>query len=320
MYGNIYAPYKLENLFSGVSTPNAVIKNNSAAFWFWFRALYQRLCSTIEFGLPDNWNRARDFFEACLYSNGFLAVFEDIEFGKVFQNCTLSGYDFFYQPTKVIITNPLMKTSRELTIGKDVSLIKLTNDFRGVLDLCSYFAEKLATIDGAVNMNLINSKFGYLIGAKNKQSARAIEQMFDRMNRGEPLVCYDRSIVEGLGDEDPFVFIDRASIKNSYITTDLLTDAQTILNQFDTEIGIKTLSVVNKRERMNTDEVNAGNADANARITLWRECLTNSIDEVNKMFGLNITFKFKFADGEVDTVEESEDERRLSQWVMQSSR
>ena len=321
MYGNNYAPYKLENMFSGVSTPNAVIKNNSAAYWFWFRALYQRICSTIEFTLPENWNRARDFFEACLYSNGFLCVFNDKEFGTVFQNCQLSGYDFFYQPTRAIVTNPLMKTSREMKIGEDCSLIKLTNDFKGILDLCAYFSEKLATIDGAVNMNLVNSKFGYLIGAKNKMAARAIEQMFDRMNRGEPMVCYDKSIVEGLGDDEPFEFIDRASIKNSYVVSDLLSDAQTILNSFDTEIGIKSLSVVNKRERMNVDEVNAGNEDANARITLWRECLTNSIKDVNNMFGLDIKFKFKFADGEVDTgKEETDDERKLKEWVLQSSR
>lgn len=312
-----YAPYRLENFFSGVRSPNAVVKNNSAAYWFWVRCLYQRLCSVIEFKLPDDWNRARDFFEAILYSQGFICVFNDKKFGTVFQPCTLSGYDFYYQPSRAIVTNPLMDNYNEFVIGKDCSLIKLTNDFRGVLDLVAYYAEKLATIDGAVNMNLINSKFGYLIGAKNKQAAKAIEMMFDRMNKGEPLVCYDKSITEGLGDEDPFVFIDRNSIKNSYITTDLLQDAQTLLNSFDTEIGIKSLSVVNKRERMNTDEVNAGNMDAQTRVTLWRECLENSIKEVNDMFGLDISFKFKFVDGENDNSEESE---AIRQWVMQSQR
>lgn len=312
-----YAPYRLENFFSGVRSPNAVVKNNSAAYWFWVRCLYQRLCSVIEFKLPDDWNRARDFFEAILYSQGFICVFNDKKFGTVFQPCTLSGYDFYYQPSRAIVTNPLMENYNEFVIGKDCSLIKLTNDFRGVLDLVSYYAEKLATIDGAVNMNLINSKFGYLIGAKNKQAAKAIEMMFDRMNKGEPLVCYDKSITEGLGDDDPFVFIDRNSIKNSYITTDLLQDAQTLLNSFDTEIGIKSLSVVNKRERMNTDEVNAGNMDAQTRVTLWRECLENSIKEVNDMFGLDISFKFKFVDGENDNSEESE---AIRQWVMQSQR
>ena len=313
-----YAPYRLEDFFSGVRSPNAVVKNDSEAYWFWIRALYQRLCSVIEFDLPENWNRARDFFEAILFSQGYLAVFKHKEFGTVFQPCTLSGYDFYYQPTRAIITNPLMNYANEYTIGEDCSLIKLTNDFRGTLDIVAYFAAKLATISGAVDMNLINSKFGYLIGAKNKQAARAIEMMFDRMNKGEPLVCYDRSIVEGLGDEDPFVFIDRNSIKNSYVTTDLLSDAQTLINSFDTEIGIKSLSVVNKRERMNVDEVNAGNADANARITLWRECLTNSIREVNKMFDLDIKFKFKFIDQ--DEEEESEEGKDIERWVMQSQR
>ena len=312
-----YAPYRLENLFSGVRSPNAVVKNNSEAYWFWFRCLYQRLCSIVEFKLPDNWTRARDYFEALLFSRGYMCVLDDKEFGIVFAECTLSGYDFFYQPTRALVANPLIDRSLELKIGENTNLIKLTNDFRGVLDLCAYFAEKLATIDGAVNMNLINSKFGYLIGAKNKRAANAIEMMFDRMNKGEPLVCYDKSIVEGLGDEDPFVFIDRNSIKNSYITTDLLNDAQTIINQFDTEIGIK--STPEKRERLISSEVEASNDDTNARISLWRECLTNSIKEVNNMFGLNISFKFKFADGEPDN-ENSEESEDIKKWVMQSSR
>ena len=312
-----YAPYRLEDFFSGVRTPNPV-KNNSEAFWFWFRCLYQRLCSIVEFKLPDDWNRARDYFEAILFSKGFMCVFNDKEFGTVFSNCTISGYDFYYQPTRALVTNPLMKTSRELRVGEDTSFIKLTNDFQGVLDLCAYFSEKLATIDGAVNMNLINSKFGYLIGAKNKAAARTIEQMFDRMNKGEPLVCFDKSIVDGLGDEDPFVFIDRNSIKNSYITTDLLTDAQTIINQFDTEVGIK--STPEKRERLISSEVEASNDDTNARISLWRECLTNSIKEVNEMFGLDISFKFKFADGEPDKEETDKESEDIKEWVTRSLR
>lgn len=308
-----YAPYRLEDFFSGVRSPNAVVKNNSAAYWFWVRALYQRVCSVIEFKLPADWNRARDFFEAVLFSQGYLCVFNDKEFGTVFQNCTLSGYDFYYQPSRAIVTNPLMTYSREFKIGEDCSLIKLTNDYRGVLDIIVYYAEKLATISGAVDMNLINSKFGYLIGAKNKQAARAIEMMFDRMNKGEPLVCYDKSITEGLADEDPFVFIDRNSIKNSYITTDLLNDAQTLLNNFDTEIGLKSIPN-EKKERMVVDEVNSRMQDTNARISLWRECLTNSIKEVNEMFGLDISFSFRFADQDNDEISEG-----IKQWVMQSS-
>lgn len=319
-YALSYFPYQAQNLFDGVIAPSAV-KNDSVAYAFWCRSLYQRLCSIIEFKLPDNWERAHDFFEACLFGRGFCAVFEDKKFGVSFQPASISGYDFYYQPTKAIVSNPLL--SKEFEIGKDCELIKLTNDYSGVVDIVAYYAEKLATIDGAVNMSIINSKFAYVLGAKNKAAAQAIKMIFDKVNKGEPLVIYDKTIVEGLGEEEPFEFIDRSGLKNSYITSDLLNDFQTLINQFDTEIGIPTLPA-EKRERMITDEAHARDADSSARIALWNESLTKSIDNVNKKFGTDISFRFKFLDQnntEDQDPEETLDksiERRLKEWASAS--
>lgn len=315
-----YAPYKLENFFSGVQSPSAVIKNNSAAYWFWVRALYQRLCSTIEFNLPNDWNRARDYFEACLFCFGYLAVFEDDKFGTVFQNCTLSGYDFYYQPSKAIVTNPLLPRSLELEIGKDTELIRLTNDYAGVLEIVRYYAEKLATLDGAINMNIINSKFGYMLVGKSKPASEAIKMAFDKMNRGEPLVVVDKSVFSGLGEDSPFEFIDRSNIGTSYFTDKLLQDAKTLLDSFDTEIGIKVNSAPDKKERLITQELEANQADASSRVSLWDECLGNSIKAVNKRFGLNISYKFRFLDGNDGTTEENEESEAIKRWVLQSQR
>ena len=307
-----YAPFQTQNLFDGTHIPSAA-KNDSIAYAFWCRALFQRLCSTIEFELPENWNRARDFFEACLFGRGFVAVFDSKEFGISFQPCSLTGYDFYYQPTQAIVSNP--KLSQTFTIGKDCSLIKLTNDYSGVVDVVAYFAEKLATMDGAVNMNIINSKFAYVLGAKNKAAAQAIKKIFDNINKGDPLVVYDKQLVDGLGGEEPFEFIDRAGLKNSYLVSDLLNDMSSILKDFDNEIGIPTMPP-EKRERMVTNEVESRNADTSARITLWNECLTNSIKDVNKMFGTDIGFTFKYLDqmNKPEEKEESTWELQTSQW------
>ena len=305
-----YAPFQTQNLFDGTHIPSAA-KNDSIAYAFWCRALFQRLCSTIEFELPENWNRARDFFEACLFGRGFVCVFDSKEFGISFQPASLTGYDFYYQPTQAIVSNP--KLSNTFDIGKDCSLIKLTNDYSGVVDVVAYFAEKLATMDGAVNMNIINSKFAYVLGAKNKAAAQAIKKIFDNINKGDPLVVYDKQLVDGLGGEEPFEFIDRAGLKNSYLVSDLLNDMSSILKDFDNEIGIPTMPP-EKRERMVTNEVESRNADTSARITLWNECLTNSIKDVNKMFGTDIGFTFKYLD-QMNKPEEKE----VTSWELQTS-
>ena len=321
-----YAPYALENFFSGVQAPNAVLKNDSGAYAFWLRALYQRLCSTIEFDLPENWQRARDYFEACLFCRGFLAVFETDDFGKVFQDATLSGYDFFYQPDDALVTNPLLKTSLKLKIGKDCELIKLTNDYHGVLDIVARYAEKLALMDGATDMNILVSKFGYMLTAKNKMAAAALKMAYDKMMRNEPLVILDKSVVEGVGEDTPFDLISRDNIKNSYLVTDLISDTKQLLDSFDTEIGIKNLGVGEKRERMISAEVESRQMDASARVSLWDECLSNSIDKVNAKYGLNISYRFRFLDDngidgkETETNGNDKESEDIKQWVTRSLR
>ena len=318
-----YAPYKLENFFSGVQAPGAVIKNNSDAFWYWVRALYHRLCSTIEFKLPDEWNRARDYFEACLFARGYLTVFYHDDFGTVFQDSEPSGYDFYYQPVSMLVTNPLIKESLNLVIGEDCENIKLTNDFRGCLDIIYRYAAKLANMDAAIDMNIINSKFGYLLTGRNKMASAALKMAYDKMQRGEPMVIIDKSVVEGIGEDVPFELLSRDNLKNSYLVTDLINDAKSLIDSFDSEIGIKNLGVSEKRERMISSEVEARQSDASARISLWGECLDNSIKAVNEMFGLDISYRFRFLD-EI-TPDSASDENNaesegIKQWVMQSQR
>ena len=67
---------------------------------------------------------------------------------------------------------------------------------------------------------------------------------------------------------------------------------------------------------MITDEANARQADCSARITLWDECLRNSIKEVNKKFNINIKYNFRTYDVNND-IESGEEDKPA--WVLQES-
>lgn len=286
-----YIPYHDANIVEGVRKPSTM-HYDSQAFNYWFRALTHRVLSIVKFNLPESWERAHDFFEYCLFFKGYVAVFDTDEFGLSFQPCAISGYDFYYQPTKAIIANPLY--SANLEIGTECELIRLTPDYRGIGDIITYYSEKLASLDGAENMAIQNSKLAYILAAKNKTAAQALKMIFDKMNAGESTVIFDKKIIENLGDDTPFEFIDRSSVKNSYLTTDILQDFQTILNQFDNEIGIPTLGAAEKKERMITDEATAKNADTSARVSLWDESLSKSIEVVNSKFNTDISYEFVY--------------------------
>lgn len=302
----MYAPlnYSQINFGAGTYSPSPIKPCNNQSYWFWFRALFQRAESTLIFNLPEEWQGAvKDFFTYCLFRSGYVGVFDTPEFGKSFQPGGLSGYDFYYQPRKFIVANPLL--SREFEIGKDCELIKLTPDYMGIFDIISYYAEKLSTLDTAINMSIINNKFAFILGAKNKSTAAALKKVLDKVNSGEPAVIVDKVILDE-EKTDPWQIFQQEHLKNQYITTDQLRDFQTILNNFDCEIGIPTIPY-EKKERMVTDEANSRIIDSTSRSLVWFDTLTHSIDKVNKMFGLGISVELRYDPEKLDGEEETED-------------
>lgn len=280
-----YTPlnYNQINAAAGTYNPSMVKSYNNRTFAYWERSLFQRACSVLEFDLPDDWQGSvRDFFFYCLYKYGFLAISRNDEYGTFFQPCTLKGINFYYQPTNVQISNPAYEA--DLEIGKECELLKLTPDYMGIWDIITYYAEKLSVLDNAINMSLINNKFAFLLGARNKAAGEALKKMLDKVNKGEPAVIYDMKLLNDPTDKDvPFQEWRRDDLKSSYLTTDQLKDFQTILNNFDTEIGIPTIPY-EKKERMVTSEAESKVIDSVARCIIWFDTLQSSIDKIKDLY------------------------------------
>lgn len=285
-----YLPLNYEqiNLAAGTYIPSQVKSYNNQSFRFWERAFFQRACSTLLLHLPTEWRPRKDFLYWCLFAYGFVGTAENAELGKWFNPGTLNGYDFYYQPTTFILSNPVYKgRKQEFEIGKDCEIIKLTPDFCGIWDIIAYYAEKVATIDVAINTAIINSKFAYVIGAKNKAAAEVMKKLFDKVNSGEPAVFFDKKLAnDGTDKEEPWQSLIRDNLKSSYIVTDLLRDFQTLINDFDTEIGIPTIPY-EKKERMVTAEANSKEIDATSRSIIWYDTLRNSFERANAFLGLS---------------------------------
>lgn len=312
----MYTPlnYDQINVLAGSYNPSPVKAYNNKTFAYWERSLFQRATSVIVSELPDDWQgTVKDFFNYCLFRFGYLPVFERPEVGFTFQPAGLSGYDWYYQPTTAIVSNPLLTESLELKIGKDCELLKLTPDFIGVWDIISYYAEKLSTLDNAINMSLINNKFAFILGARNKVAGQALKKMLDKINKGEPAVIYDMKLLNDPTDkEEPFqVWERKGSLKDSYLTTEQLQDFQTIINSFDAEIGIPTIPY-QKKERMVTSEADSRQNDSKARATIWIECLQSSADKVKKLYpDITLNFKLRYEQEEEDEQLKTDTDRAI---------
>ena len=114
-----------------------------------------------------------------------------------------------------------------------------------------------------------------------------LKKLFDKVNSGEPAVFFDKKLAnDGTNKEEPWQALFRDNLKQSYIVTDLLRDFQTLINDFDTEIGIPTIPY-EKKERMVTSEAESKQIDATSRSIIWYDTLTDSFERANKFLGLS---------------------------------
>lgn len=283
----MYVPMNYEqiNLQAGMYSPSPVKNRNNKSFDYFVRSLFQRATTVFEWELPEEWDgKTKDFFLYCLFRFGYIVISDFEQFGLGFQPCGLSGYNFYYQPAKALVANPALTQSLELELGKDGQLLKLTPDYRGIWDILEFYAEKLSLLDNAINMSLINNKYAFFLGARNKTAGMALKKMLDLVNKGEPAVVWDMKLLNDPTDKDiPFQEWKRDHLKDSYLTTDQLLDFHTILNDFDAEVGIPTVPY-QKKERMVTDEANAKLADGKARSVTWFETIQSSINEIKQLY------------------------------------
>lgn len=259
---------------------------------YYMRALYQRLISGATFKLPETWSKGYRYFKNVLFINGFIGVIDTKEYGIIPQICAPTGYGLFLQPTELIVAQPLVNFHGE--IGKDCEVIHLTNDWRGVWDIVEHYAIRLSIAITSLDVSLINSRVSIMAAAKNKSAAETLKYLYEKVSAGEPFSVFDKSLKsEGINDKEDPIWTYSQNVKDNYITDKLLENIDTILRQFDNEVGI--LAMNGKKERMITDEVTAMADDTCARSSSWYNCLSDSFDKVNKLFPeLNLSFTLRY--------------------------
>ena len=280
--------YNIENIYNSVVNPSTAHYIDNFTAKFYIRYFLQKAMSVFKWELPELWDK--DYFLYTLYTWGFIAVLNTDKFGVIPQQCTLTGYNLFYAPKRITVTNPIMPETIERDIDKDCILLKLTPDYAGILDLIYFYASKMALASSALNVNLLNSKLAYLFTAKNKSVAESFKKMYDQIASGEPASIIDRNLLDPDGNKTWDFFSQ--NLQQNYIASDILTDMRKIEQQFDTDIGIPNANT-DKRERLITDEVNANNVETATRCELWLEELKKGCEKVKAMFDVEISVDWR---------------------------
>lgn len=261
--------------------PSGIYTQRNATYWYFWRFLFNRLTSVIEIEIPENWDR--DYFESVLYPCGYIAVLDSRKYGLICQHGTPGGLNFWHNPDYMIVNNAFFNYG-ELKIGKQCEVIRLTRDWMGVCDVINYYAEQLAILDGSMRQGLLSSRLTWAISAKDKASAKTIRRMMDLAIAGEPLIVYDSYLTKNSVDkEDNWNFLERKNVKESYLYTEQLQNFRTLLNEFDTLVGVPNVNT-EKKERLITAEVDLSNAETETLASTMLKYLTESIDRVKALY------------------------------------
>lgn len=284
-------PYRYDsiNVANSRVDPSTVHVKGTGLNDFFSRYLLQRVLSVLKFGIPETWDLG--YFLYTLFCWGWIAILKTAKFGIIPQECGLSGYNIFYQPSEVIIANPLLPDVKKLKIGKNAALIRLQPNYASILDLVGFYANMMALTAEAAGVNILNSKFAYVFGAKNKAAAESFKKMFDQIASGEPAVVIDKSLYNEDGSRAWDTFSQ--NLGSNYIAGDLLNDLRTWEMRFDNEIGIPNANT-QKRERLITDEVNSNNFETRSRVDLWIDTIRAGMKTANDLFpDLNLTVDWR---------------------------
>ena len=296
MYGlEIPCDYEGLNQYNSLRSVAGRVQNDLNT-QFYMRALWQRAIAGTRFGLPKSWRRAKRYFKNVVFSQGYIGVVDTPKYGKIPQICSFSGYGLFLQPVKMLVNQPLVQF--EGTIGENCELIHLTGDYRGIWDIIEHYAIRMSIAITSVDCSLINERLSILAAGKSKAASETLKYLYEKICAGEPFAVFDKEIKsDSLSDDSEPIWTFSQDVASQYISDKLLADIDTILMQFDKEIGIA--AVGEKKERMLTDEIAMQNEDACARSSTWFENLSDSFDLCNELFpDLGLTFTMKYG-GEV---------------------
>lgn len=272
------------------------VRNRSALYYR--RWMLRKVFAIFELsGVPEAWDL--DYFWTHLFIDGGVCI-TDTDMGVLALQTGWSGINVYNHPTECVIANPVLGSFRR-TIGKDCVLLHLQYDYNGIGYLLDRYSYLLAVCDEAISVNLMNSKVAAVFQAETKAQAESIKKAYDSISMGDPMVVLkDSALMSSRGND---IFFNH--VKENFIAQDVEILKHMIINDFLTEIGIAN-SNADKRERVQSAEVDANNSATAVNIIHWKENLENGIYEANDMFGLDLSIKLR---EEVRAIESSESVR-----------
>ena len=218
--------------------------------------------------------------------------------------CTTGGWgglpDRYYIPTQYIVSNPYVKeeTRRTYTIGEDCVLARNDTYARGLLPLIQEKTRLLTENYVSMNMSTILTRAMLNLVALTGQDKESIDLWLKKLERGEIGAILSKPNFAG-NDNANISAVPFAQVAGTL--TDLIEERQYIKASLYNDLGLNG-NYNMKREAINSNESQLNDDMLHPLIDEMLKCRKEFVEEVNDMFGTNISVEFDsaWADNELE--------------------
>ena len=192
--------------------------------------------------------------------------------------------DEYNNPTEITINNVALKFNKTLSLKNDGVLICNDDLMIGLLPVFERYNSMIVENDINLSMLGLSSRSQILLTASDSKSKASAELFLKRLTDGELSVIGENPIFDGV----------KALSLNTNSTNNfnsLIEYNQYLKGSLYNEVGIQANTVM-KRERVNSEEVNANNDLLFPFIYNMLENRLNAITQLNEKYGLTIAVDF----------------------------
>lgn len=213
-------------------------------------------------------------------------------------NGGFSGQDAYNRPTQVIINNPALKLNTTYTINEDCIVIKNDDMKQGLIKTYEFYGQHLIENQITMLMTDYNLRIPFTISSSDDQTTQSAKEYLNKIIEGSLGVIGEQKLFKALS-------ITPTNSKQTASFSDLYGYQQFIIAQLNNTIGLATNNNM-KRERLTTNEIEI---NKNASYPLVDNMLRNrqqAVEQINKMFGLDISVEYNSIWGNDSKVSEDE--------------
>lgn len=230
-------------------------------------------------GLPDT--IPQKWLEFMLQSNGW-AFIAPVEGSLYAFTGGLGGEpDVYYQPTICTVANPALNYSAELQIGVDGVLISDDVYRTGIIPIIGKYAGLLAENTITIRIADIMSRITSIVSGSDDSTIESAKEYFRQLEDGHLGVIEESAFLEDLK-------VQAAATTGTTRLTDLIEMEQYLKSSMYNELGLQS-NYNMKREAVNSTEAELGDDVLQPFIDNMLKQRQKACEEINRMFGTEIS-------------------------------